>query len=134
MGRIERFNSFLSGYSGLSYPLIRTGLGLLWIVTGALQIIDPQPWFNFVSFFTSVLPVSPEAFLAFHGAVMIVEGLLLVSDFFTAVVSSIITLGTLSLVLNLLASGSTAPEMLYAVSAALMAAAVALEAAGRKTG
>ncbi|MFB6159081.1 MAG: hypothetical protein ABEJ95_05520 [Candidatus Nanohalobium sp.] len=127
---IKDYNESLAETNINPPEFLRQGLGAIWVITGALQIMDPSPWVNYVSpLISGMMPVSTEAFLLFHGAILVLEGLLLLADYGSSIVAGIITVGSALLLANLVIAGFMVSEILYTFSILLIAAIVSVTSA-----
>lgn len=125
---IERYTAWLGTYNKYGSDTFRAGLGAVLLLSGVLQLANPATWTVLIEpFFTMYLPMTATAFILLHGAILLLEGILLIGDYYTSIISSIVTVGTASLVANVALAGGDAVIVVGLLLQFILALGVALE-------
>lgn len=81
--------------------VLRVGIGLVIIWFGVSQIGDPSSWVSFLPSFMNKLPISEINFVYLNGWFELLAGIMLISGFYTRIVSFLLCLHLFGIIFSL---------------------------------
>lgn len=85
----------------LGPKLTRYGVGIVFLIFGIMQFMDPTSWLGYLPSWSSSFPVSPQTLIYLNGTLDFVLGALLILGFLTRIAAAIAALHLLGIIFSL---------------------------------
>ncbi|MDY6789358.1 MAG: DoxX family membrane protein [Candidatus Nanohaloarchaea archaeon] len=136
MDLYRRLQDYLAQYSGSSYTIFRSGLGLMILLSGVHQLVNPTLWTSYIApVFANLMNqtgISGAIFMQVNGVFEILFGVALVMDRYTTLAAGLVTVSMAGIIVNLGLAGAGYIDIIVRdIGLLLLALGVTLQSARR---